>query len=636
MSAQAGIWNFDGKPVDEALLQDLCDALRPQAPHGEYRYLDGCVAVAYLPFHTTHESLKEKQPFISCRGFVVTWDGRLDNGDELTEDLRINREVTDVSIVAAAFDQWEEGSLARLVGDWALTVWKPQDQELVLATDYLSIRHLFYHIDNKQVCWATDLAPLVLSSRSILHVDCDYVANYLANDPESHSTPYQEIRQVGHGSFVRVKKEYSEVIRYWSFNPGRRIQYHNDREYEDHFQSLFRQSVRRRLRSNGSVLAELSGGIDSSSIVCMADDILTKQETGLPNLETLSYYDKTEPHGDDWIYFPIVESRRGRIGHHIDAGAIGNSPDLLDRSEFLALPDYFGAGCESARAQVMHEFGYRVVLSGIGGDEFMGGIPEPRAQLADRIVQMKPRQLTHELIAWSLIKRKPWIHILWNACSELLPVSIAQHVLREARLENWIDRSFAKEKRISLRRISTGETFGLRLPSRRSYIAGLSAMAKKMAKRKSRLLMPEESRFPYLDQNLVEFILSIPADQILRPGERRSLMRRSLRRIVPQQILDRRTKQFRARTPVVNLREQIEGLRVVFAPSFSSQFGFIDDAAILRAMAVTTTGKRVNTFRLLRSIALEIWLRDVVGRNLVECDATSLSAVLHESLQAPA
>src|SRR5580704_13327961 len=79
MSVQAGVWNFDGRPVGPETIEDLSQFLKQQGPDGESRYLDGSVALLYRPFHTTAESRRVKQPYFSHRGFIVTWDGRLDN-----------------------------------------------------------------------------------------------------------------------------------------------------------------------------------------------------------------------------------------------------------------------------------------------------------------------------------------------------------------------------------------------------------------------------------------------------------------------------------------------------------------------------------------------------------------------------
>src|SRR5437764_204781 len=106
MSVQAGSWNFDGRPVDRKLLADFSESLKQQGPDGESSYVEGSTAMLYRPFHTTAESRREKQPHFSRRGFVLTWDGRLDNRDDLIAEFRdyLEADPTDVEIVAAAFD----------------------------------------------------------------------------------------------------------------------------------------------------------------------------------------------------------------------------------------------------------------------------------------------------------------------------------------------------------------------------------------------------------------------------------------------------------------------------------------------------------------------------------------------------
>src|SRR6266478_5510687 len=272
MSAQAGVWNFDGEPLDEAFLETLASAIDQYGPDGRNVYIEGSIGMVYRAFHTTAESRIECQPYVT-REAVITWDGRLDNGDELltqlSEDLTDDR--TDVAIVAAAFERWGPDCFRRIIGDWAMSIWRPLDRELLFASDYMSIRHIFYYPKNNRIWWSTDLTPLVLLSGEKFHIDDDYIAGYFANDPDSHATPYCEIRQVPAGKFVRVRNGRASVERYWRFGPKSRIRYKTDAEYEDHFRCVFRQSVRRRLRSDSPVLAELSGGLDSSSIVCMAD-----------------------------------------------------------------------------------------------------------------------------------------------------------------------------------------------------------------------------------------------------------------------------------------------------------------------------------------------------------------------------
>lgn len=621
MSVQAGIWNFDGRPVDGGVLAGFSESLEQQSPDAEYAYRDDFVTLLYRPFHTTTESRREKQPHFSRRGFILTWDGRLDNREELIAELRneLENDPTDAAIIGAAFDRWETDCFRRIVGDWAVSVWERERREVVFATDYMSVRHIFYYLKKDQVWWATDLTPLVLLSGDKFNIDDDYLAGYIAADPDANLSPYREIRQVPPGQFVCIRDGRATTQRYWRFSPRSRIRYKADAEYEEHFRQVFRQSVRRRLRSGNPVLAELSGGLDSSSIICMADDILANEGPHAPRLDTLSLYDKAEPKADDWQYIQKVEQKRGRVGAHIDASRLGISPESLDSPEFTPLPGSLGIArhIQAERAEVMSNGGYRAVLSGIGGDEFMGGNPDPSPHLADLIVQFKLIRLAKQLTDWSLVKRRPWIQLLWRASLELLPAALACRFVEQGTITPWIEKSFAKRTRMGSRQIDTGQHFGLWLPTRRSCIGSVCFMANKLAKVRCSAPLLEEPRYPYLDQNLIEFILAIPASQLLRPGERRSLMRRSLLGLVPEEILSRKTKQFCSRAPVLVVERNWEQLQAALESPIGSRLGYINQRRFLQALQAARRGREIHVVRMLRTISLEFWLRDLAERRLL-------------------
>ena len=628
MSVQAGVWNFDGRPVDSKQIDDISRFLKQQGPDGESHYVDGSVALLYRPFHTTAESRREKQPYFSHGGLILTWDGRLDNRHALIADLRSDLEAnpTDVDIIAAAFDRWETDCFRRLIGDWAVSIWKPEQHELFFAADYMAIRHIFYYLKKGRIFWSTDLSSLVLPSNDKFHIDDDYIAGYLAHNPDAQLTPYREIREVPPGQFVRVRNGKVVIERFWRFSSTSRIRYKTDAEYEEHFRHVFRQSVRRRLRSDSPVLAELSGGLDSSSIVCMADDILAKEGAETPRLDTLSYYDKSEPGGDDWTYFQKVEAKRGRAGIHIDGSRLGTSRDSLACTEFCPLPGALGFGqkLDTERADAVRGGRYRAVLSGIGGDEFTGGdVPDPRAHLADLIIQFKFVSLAKQLMAWSLVKRRPWIQLLWQSAIDVVPASLGQYFVKEAKIEPWIRKDFARRTGLAIRQLDIDEHFGLWLPTRRAYISGVQMMANNLAKLTPPADALEEARYPFLDQTLIEFLLSIRADQLLRPGERRSLMRRSLAGIVPQEILSRRTKQVGERTSMLILEKSWDELQNIYQTPLSSSLGYIDEAQLLKTICDARAGKLVSMVRVLWTISLEYWLRDLAARGLLEAPALS-------------
>src|ERR1700728_3907657 len=116
MSAQFGSWNFDGRPVDQDYLQKVLPIIAPYGPDRRGSYSGPNISVEYCALHITNESRREKQTYVTDAGTVITWDGRLDNREELRsllqEGLTINS--TDVAIAAAAFSKWGTNCFAKL------------------------------------------------------------------------------------------------------------------------------------------------------------------------------------------------------------------------------------------------------------------------------------------------------------------------------------------------------------------------------------------------------------------------------------------------------------------------------------------------------------------------------------------
>src|SRR5260370_5312536 len=374
MSGKEGICYFDGRSVSQVFLTRLAESTGQVRPDGCGQYISHYAAMVHSAFHTTQESRVESQPLRSSRGFVMTLDGRLDNRDELIEELGdpLKPDSTDLNIVAAAFDRWESGVLAKLIGDWALSVWDPRAKELLLARDYVGVRHLYYYATPQSVLWCTLLASLLAIAERQFTLNDEYIAGYLALWPEAHLTPYREIHSVPPGGFVRILQGKTTIHSYWAFRPKSSIRYKTDAEYEGHFRHLFRQAVRLTLRSDKPILAELSEGLDSYSIVCMADDIFAKENIQTPRIDTISYYDPGEPSADDFYYLSKVEEKRGTVGYHIDLGEYApsffpdsysraNVPGTLRRVQELSVEQF----------KFMQRGGHRDVLSGIGGDEFL-------------------------------------------------------------------------------------------------------------------------------------------------------------------------------------------------------------------------------------------------------------------------
>ena len=619
MSAQFGRWSLDGRPVGEEYLSKVTDLVAPYGPDASGLYRQGGIVMTFQALHTAQESRRQRQPHTSRHGAILMWDGRLDNRLDLIRHFGqvLTNEATDLEIVATAYEEWRERGLARLVGDWALSIWDPGERSVILAKDFIGTRHLYYSLDPLQLSWCTILEPLLLVDGKSFRLNEEYIAGWLSFFPAAHLTPYEGIQSVPPSSFVRISAGRIEVQRYWDFDPKKRIRYRGDADYEEHFRHLFGEAVRRRLHSDARVLAELSGGMDSSAIVCMADRILNVEPHHTPGLDTISYYDDAEPNWNERPYFTVVEEHRGREGRHID---IGNGDHRLvavhDQEDgFWPTPSAMAAhsAVTSNSADCLTSQAYRALLSGTGGDEVMGGVPTPIPELADLLAQLRFRALAHQLKIWALTKRSPWICLLWETGREFLSSNLTGNAIRHQHL-SWICDEFLSRNRRAMAGYPSRLKFFGPLPSFQGNVATLEALRRQLATTPPPRDARYEKRYPYLDRDLLEFIYAIPREQLIRPGQRRSLMRRALVGIVPAQILNRKRKAFAVRSPTKAI---VDGANIAKSRLVSSKWGFINSEAFNEVVQAAEQGQEVPVVPVLRTLALELWLRRLDQSELI-------------------
>jgi len=618
MSVLFGEWNIDGKPVEPEMVSAADEILAPYAPDALSHYEGAGFVFAYHAFHTTAESRREKQPFVAASGIVLTWDGRLDNREELISELRngLTNEATDVEIVAAAFDRWGTACFAKILGDWAVAIWNPHHKQLVLAKDFAGIRPLYYTADGREVRWSSLLDPLVTLARKRFQLNGEYAAGWLAMYPAAHATPYIGVHAVPPCSFVTVDSDKVATAKYWDFDPVKRIRYRTDAEYEEHFRSAFGTSVTRRLRTDRPICCELSGGMDSPSITCMAD-MIRRNTAGVPDIYTMSFYDDHEPHGDERPYFSKVEEKLGRTGCHIDIG--DGEIFRFEESRFIPLPASVARPSSNfvvTQTNYLKSNRVRVVLSGIGGDEMTGGVPSPIAELQDLIARGELRQLANKLKLWALAKRKPWFHLAGEALAGFVPIGLVPQpkFLRPA---SWLQQPFAQRYREPLSGFNHRVTFSGALPSLQANLDALEVVRRQLATMSLTSNYPHERRYPFLDRSLLEFIFAIPREQILRPGYRRSLLRRAMKGIVPAEVLERRRKAYASRGPRAAITTEWERVSSLCQNTICAQLLIIDDQKFQSALLESRNNDQSPLVQLMRTVILEAWLRNVVGHKFL-------------------
>jgi len=413
-----------------------------------------------------------------------------------------------------------------------LSIWDSAAQQLVLAKDFLGTRSLFYFTDRTRAQWCTVLDPLVLFAGRRFPLNREYLAGWFGLFPAAHLTPYAGVHSVPPASCVVVSKNSVEIKEFWRFTSGKTLSYRNGADYEEQFLQLLAQAVARRLRSSFPVFAELCGGIDSSSIVCMADRILFERGPLAPRLDTVTYYSSIEPNWNELPYVERVERERGRTGYRIEVHTDDGFHFDSDVRHFMATPGSLRSpgrsGQEFSRAVL--ESGSRVLLSGIGGDEVLGGAPSPAPLLADLLAAGRLRALAMQLVAWSLVLRRPLFSILAETltlfCREESPS-------RSVPPPKWLCSAFLCHYSRAIRGYPhRTRLFGPR-PSFQESMGTIDALRRQLSHFPLSVEPAYHKTYPYLDRDLLEFLFSVPPDQLIRPGQRRSLMRRALSGIVP-------------------------------------------------------------------------------------------------------
>jgi asparagine synthase (glutamine-hydrolysing) len=521
MSIQFGRWNWEGQPPAQKYIEKVRAVLAPYGPDSDHQYFKGGIEILYHAFHTTKESRRETQPHTSSSGAVITWDGRLDNRAELVSELGSGLTVTstDLEIVSAAYEMWRSNCFGKLIGDWALSIWNPNNRSLTLAKDPIGTRHLFYSFDNNQVIWSTILDPLVLFAGKAFALNEEYIAGWLSYFPAVHVTPFEDIYSVPPSSFVFLAPGKHIVSKHWDFDPNKRIRYRSDGEYEEHFRTAFAKAVQRRLRSDSPVVAELSGGLDSSSIVCMADMLIARGAAETPRLDTISWYDDShdhiEPDTNELHWISKVEQKRGRTGCHIDLRSLNRygrtQASDFDSNLFAAFPYSNKQLSEHLKryAAYMLSQGHRVTLSGIGGDEVTGGgVPTPTLELQNLLTTAHFGALIHKLNAWAVKMQRPRRSLLWNVVRGFFSTSLTGLSI-EMRPARWFRPSFVRRNYAALCGYpSRVKLFGP-LPSFQDNVVTLNVLRRTLTHSPLHPQMLREIRFPYLDRDLLEFLYAI-------------------------------------------------------------------------------------------------------------------------------
>ena len=592
MSGIAGIFNRDGRQPDRSLLDRMTERLADRGPDGIRIELHGPAGLVHCMLHTTPESAAERQPLWDrARRISLTLDGRIDNRSELIATLALagSGSVTDSELVLSAYQRWGEECAEHLIGDFAFAIWDSRLQRLMCARDPMGVKPFLYRVDGRTFQWASEFRPLLEDPAFAARPNEGMIAELLANAvTNQEETIYRGILQLPPAHILTVDSGECRKRRYWRPDPEP-LRYRTDQDYADRFRELFREAVACRLRAIGPVGSDLSGGLDSSSIVAMAAKLLQGASCSRCRFETFSMIFPGLP-CDESVFIRDVAAHSG-IPSNLVLPREDPAWYAVCAARYRSLPDAPNHhASEPLRARAAAR-GVRVMLSGEGGDCWFTG-------------------------TWPPVPTRVRLQAALRECLSVKSLQPIQQRLK-ARLRGasaaprWIDPDFARRTRLCERvRPATA-------PSCRSAMAAAcyaqldsgswdlsAAVLDRSAAR-----FGFEYRYPFFDTRLVEFAMALPNEQLLRDGTTKLIFRRALGELLPASVRSRRTKAEFSHTLVPALR---------FCGTFSAveERSWIDSAAVCRMRAATLRqfdrGHRenlANFWPLALIMAVEMWCR---------------------------
>lgn len=532
-------------------------------------------------------------------GLQVSFVGRIDNRRELAAKFALRPDATDTALIAAACRQaGDDSCFASIVGDFAIVIWDESLRRLTLGRDCFGVIPLYYHRTAHAISWSSDPGSLVNAVQCSREPDSRFVAGFLTFGLRGDVSPFKQISSVPPAGEVCVTPGGIRHRTYWRLDPRRELRLKTDADYEERFREVFREAVRDRMETAGPVFCELSGGLDSSAIAGVADEICRNEARPRSSLQTVSHIYEEASTFDDRPYILAMEATLDRISHRIDEAdaplfaAVGEPyPFAIPSPAWVATKSMDSVNARMAAA------GSTVLLSGIGGDHLCWSEVTTPPGVVDDLSRLR----------WIRAFRKtaPWVTAGRTRTGVLIE---AIRELRQAdgtpRLP-WVDRRFLR----SVDGDRANGDGGDGAPSKRRQLIGLSHLAAEISLRS--VGTTGDIRFPFLDRRLVELAFSIPADQYVRPDQTRSLQRRAMSRFLPAMIGRRETKGGPSATIYRRFRQQWPTIRAMFKDARVCDYGYAEPAALDDSLQRAAHGQNFNASGLLRLLSIEAWLRAV-------------------------
>jgi asparagine synthase (glutamine-hydrolysing) len=561
MSAIAGILHLDDEPINlehgRRMMKDLekYPADDVQIWHSDKVFL-GCHGQWITP-----ESVGEKLPYYDRnRKLAITADAIIDNRDELFEKLQIKKEkrksITDSELILLSYEKWEQDAPKYLVGDFAFMIWDERKQKLFGARDFSGSRTIYYHVDNKRLVFSTVIHPLFSMPNIEKKLNEKWLAEFLTivgmiDVVSADQTVYKSIFQLPPSHSITVERGNVRLTQYCTLTSENVLKLKSNEDYVEAFKEVYGKAVRSRLRTHKQVGAQLSGGLDSGSIVSFASNYL---RDGGKQLHTYSYIppkdfeDFTPKHlmPNETPFINAIVQHVGNIkGNFVDFEGRDPFSEIDDFLEVMEMPYKFFEN--SFWLKGMFEEAQRdnvgILLNGGRGNLTIswGAAIDYYAIL---LKTLRWRKLVQELHQYSQNVGGSRYRLLPLISREAFPILNKFSSLDTSyQFPLLVNPDFAQRTAVfkTLRKSGIGESGWFESPNiyeqrRRHFEDVFHWNASNTLATKLSLRYSLWKRDPTNDIRVVRFCLSIPEGQYVQNGMDRALVRRATEKLLPDQV----------------------------------------------------------------------------------------------------
>lgn len=558
MCGIAGSFRSDFKQGDVAAINEAIAAMSRRGPNDsgidQFEVNAGVLRLAHARLSVIDLSSAGHQPMSSaCGRFAIVFNGEIYNYQELRAELvglgHAFSSASDTEVLLQAWAHWGLAALPRLVGMFAFGVLDKQTQTLTLARDPFGVKPLFYSQQGGGIRFASELPAIkaLMGGKSALNVQRAY--DYLVHGDydTSSDTFVQGVHTLLPGQILEYELATGRSsLRHWwrpTVQPVQRLSLDDAALI---LRSKFLDSVRLHLRSDVPLGAALSGGIDSSAIVCAMRHL----EPDAP-VNTFSFVAPgSDVSEENWI--DLINTHTGAIARKVVVQAGELAADLDDM--IAAQGEPFGSTSIYAQYRVFklaHECGVTVTLDGQGADELLAGYNGFPAKRAHSLIDEG-----HWAGAMSFLRQ--WANWPGRTLSDGVKATLAEYagdtlfqLLRQVNgsslCPHWLDANLLRDAGVVLRfprHVAELSAPGRRLVAElaQSVVgSGLPALLRHGDRNSMRFSV--ESRVPFLTTDLANFLLTLPEEYLISArGETKHVFRLAMRGIVPDAVLDRRDK----------------------------------------------------------------------------------------------